>query len=78
MKRDFLKELREETKAMQEGRSVIEELTGREAQEAADAEQALVTVQISKSAFAQISKLAKKRKKGVGAIIEERFIGERV
>lgn len=63
---------------MREGRSVIEELTGREAEEAADAEQALVTVRISKSAFSQISKLAKKRKKGVGEIIEEKFIGEQV
>ncbi len=73
MKRDFLNELREEAKAMREGRSVIEEMTGREAQEAAGAERALVDVRISKSAFAQISKLAKKRKKGVGEIIEEQF-----
>ena len=35
VKRDFLKELREEAKAMRSGRSVIEEMTGREAQYAA-------------------------------------------
>lgn len=78
MKRDLLKELREEAKAMREGRSVIEELTGREAQEAAGAEQALITIRISKNAYSRISELAKKRKKDVREIIEERFIGERV
>lgn len=63
---------------MREGRSVIEELTGREAEEEARAEQAFVNVKISKSAYAQISKLAKKQKKGVGEFIEERFIGARI
>jgi hypothetical protein len=62
---------------MCEGRSVIEELTGQEAQDAEEAEQAFVNVKISKNAYAQISKLAKKRKKGVGEIIEERFVDER-
>ena len=78
MKKDLLKELQDEAKAMREGRSVIEELTGREAQEAAGTKHSLVTVQISKNAFARIAKLAKKRKKDVRAIIEERFVGGRV
>ena len=72
MKRDLLKDLKEEAKAMREGRSVIEEITGHEV----EVEQAFVNVKISRNAFAQISKLAKKRKMGVGEIIEETFVHE--
>ena len=71
MRKNFVDEWREEIRRMRAGESIVEECSGREAEEMEREKVKEVAIHVSKSTYTRLTKKAKRAKLGVAEFLEK-------